>query len=268
MHRTREARVHAVVHVLRVAQHRAQELTAILHRARRAHRAASTSGPNVWPNTPDILTEALALRAGARRSCRDPRARRHAVRRTTASTGRRTSCWSTEPRSTRAARSTCIRRSTSCGTGTSTVADSLADFIARVNRIRRDNPRRCRATGACASCRPTTTSSICLREDRTRASDNAIVRRGQPRPASRARRLGGARRSTTLGVGRRPRSTRCTTCSTGARYLWHGIAQLRAARSAARVPAHIFRVLTARAHANRTSTTSSDDMNAPDEPRT
>ena len=61
--------------------------------------------------------------------------------------GRRSSCWSTR-RASPAARSTSTRRSTSCGTGTSTAPTACADFIARVNR---DPPRaipRCSATAS------------------------------------------------------------------------------------------------------------------------
>ncbi len=60
-------------------------------------------------------------------------------RRTTASTARRSSCSSTS-RASRAARNTSTRRSTSSGTGTSSAPDSLRELIARVNRIRRENP--------------------------------------------------------------------------------------------------------------------------------
>ena len=57
-----------------------------------------------------------------------------------------------------AARSTSTPRSTSCAPGTSTIRNSLAPFIARVNRIRREQPGAAATTGTCASCRSITTS--------------------------------------------------------------------------------------------------------------
>ena len=172
-----------------------------------------------WRNTKQELTEyftELAHGAGARvlpartlaeharhpapSTCRR-RPRRRSWRgscsprrsaRTTASTARPSSCWSTR-RASRAARSTSTRRSTSSGTGISSAPDSLRDFIARVNRIRRENPALQRDRRPALSSRSTTTQLICLHASRPRTLGNVDARRREPRSAPRAGGLGRAR---------------------------------------------------------------------------
>ena len=184
-----QARLHAVVHLLHLAQHQARA-DRVLHRARRRRRRASTSGPNVWPNTPDILHRVPADRRPRRRSWRGWCWRRR-WRRTTASTARRSSC--SRARAARAGQRgvPATRRSTSCATGTSTRPTACARFIARVNRIRRENP----ALHADWSLRFHAVDNdqlICLREADSRRG-NVDPGRGQPRPAPRAVGLGRAR---------------------------------------------------------------------------
>ena len=91
--------------------------------------------PNVWPNTPDILHE--ALQSGVRAV--------FAARLVLAAT--LSACYGIygpsyelmEPRrANRAARSTGTRRSTNCGIGHPR-PDSLRSLIVRINRIRREN---------------------------------------------------------------------------------------------------------------------------------
>ena len=90
--------------------------------------------PNVWPNTPDILPEYLQL--GGRPAFMRALVLAATLARTTASTGRRSSCWSTR-RASRAARSTSTRRSTSCGTGIS----SAPTASRRLHRAAEPHPR-------------------------------------------------------------------------------------------------------------------------------
>ena len=110
-----EARLHAVVHVLHVAQHEARAHR-VLHRARRtvpgASTSARTSGRTRPTSSPSTCSSAAGRRS-SRGSCSPRRSRR-----ATASTGRRSSCSSTR-RASRAARSTSTPRSTSCATGIS-----------------------------------------------------------------------------------------------------------------------------------------------------
>ena len=110
----------------------------------------------------------------------------------------------------RQARSTWTRRSTRSGTGTSTGPDSLRDFIARVNRIRRENP----ALQADDSLRFHAVDNdqlICYsKPPEDRADIILVVVNLDPHhtqsgwvdlPLERAR------------AGRRRRRSRCTTCS-------------------------------------------------------
>ena len=109
----------------------------VLHRADADASRASTSGPTSGRTRPTSCTS----------TCRRAAGRAFAARLILAATlaasygiyGPAFELWSTR-RASRAARSTSTRRSTRSGTGTSSGADSLAPLIARVNRIRRENP--------------------------------------------------------------------------------------------------------------------------------
>ncbi len=111
----RQAGLHAVLHLLHLAQHQGTSSPTISPSSRRA-RARTTSGPNVWPNTPDILHAALqggeagdvqAAAGAGRHAGRQLRHLRPGLR-TAAST-----C-----RAGLRARSISTRRNTSCATGT------------------------------------------------------------------------------------------------------------------------------------------------------
>ena len=122
-------------------------------------------------------------------------------------------------------------------------ADSLAAFIGRVNRIRRDNP----ALQADDALRflPVDNDQLIAYAKHTPTRDNVIVVRGQPRPAPRAERLGRAR-------PRRARPRAATQpfqvhdLLTDARYLWQG-ARNFVSLDPQRVPAHVLRLRRARA---------------------
>ena len=103
-----------------------------------ATRTVDYLRPNAWPNTPDILTEQLQTRRPG--DVRHPgRPRRHAV----ADLGHLRpgvrAAASTRPCAP-GRRSTSTPRSTSCASGTSHRADSLAPLLGRLNRIRREQP--------------------------------------------------------------------------------------------------------------------------------
>ena len=131
-----QARVHPVLHLLRLAQHARGAEASTSPSSRRA-QGASTSVPTSGP-TPPTSCPSTCSSAGAPHSwcgwCWPPR-----WRRATESTARPSSCSSTS-RASRAARSTATPRSTRSATGTCDRPDSLRDFVARVNAIRRDNP--------------------------------------------------------------------------------------------------------------------------------
>ena len=90
-----QARLHAVLHLLHLAQHQARA-DRVLHRARRRARGATTSGPTAG-RTRRTSCPSTCSSAGAPRSWRAWCSRRR-WRRTTASTGRPSSCSSTTPR--------------------------------------------------------------------------------------------------------------------------------------------------------------------------
>ena len=60
MYRLAKAGLHAVVYILHLAQHEAGNHR-VLHRVDDSRPFASTSAANLWPNTPDILPEALQV---------------------------------------------------------------------------------------------------------------------------------------------------------------------------------------------------------------
>ncbi len=162
--------------------------------------------PNVWPNTPDILP--VSLQYGGRAGVHGARrAGRHAGRELRhLRAGVRAAGERADPARRRGVPAT--PRSTSAASGTWTRADSLADFIAALNRARHDNPAlqsdeglQLRASGQRPADR--------LRQGHRRSRQRHRVR-GQPRPASPAERLG---RTRPAGVGpaSRSRPTRCTT---------------------------------------------------------
>ena len=113
----------------------------VLRASSRRHRSATSSGPNLWPNTPDILPEQPAGGRPARVHAA-ARARRDARRELRRSTGRRSSCAST-PRATRQRGVSPTTRSTSSGTGISSGPIACADVIARLNRDPPRPPARC-----------------------------------------------------------------------------------------------------------------------------
>ena len=258
----RQARLHAVVHLLHVAQHEAG--------ARPSTSPSCTHGPgrdyfrpNCWPNTPDILPEYLQFggRAGVHGA---PGARGDARRRTTASTAPPSSCSSTAAR----ARQRGVPRLgevPAARTGTSARADSLAEFIARVNAARRDNPALQRdARPALPPDRQRRARSATRKVDARRratpcwSSSTSIPHHAQSgwvdaRPR-RARRR------------RRARPFQVHDLLTGARYLWRGarnFVQLDPARVArARLPA-----CAAAFAPSATSTTSSEERRWPDHRR-
>ena len=95
--------------------------------------------PNLWPNTPDILHR---IPAGWRTG------RAFAIRLVLAATlganygiyGPAFELLANTPLATGQAKNTWIRKNMKSGTGTRNRPDSLKDLIARVNRIRRENP--------------------------------------------------------------------------------------------------------------------------------
>ena len=145
--------------------------------------------PNFWPNTPDILHRARCRRrpAGLRGAAgaggdagRELRHLRPGLR-ADASTRR----------ASRAARSTSTPRSTSCAHWDLDRPDSLRDLIARVNRIRRENPALQQRLRACASTDRQRADHLLHQDDADGA--NVIAGRRQPRSAPRAVGLGRAR---------------------------------------------------------------------------
>ena len=165
-----QARLHAVVHLLHLAQHQGGA-DRVLHRADRRPTCASTCGRTCSPNTPDILHEYLQHggRAGVRGAARaggDARRELRHLQRLRAVRERR--------RSGRAARSTSTRRSTRSGRGTSTQPDSLR----RADRARQRDPPR--ASGAAARSRPAlprrpTTSSCSATASARRTAATSIL---------------------------------------------------------------------------------------------
>ena len=135
--RARQARLHPVVHVLHLA---GAGVGAAGVRAGADRGRPTTCGPNFWPNTPDILPEHLQHGGPAMFKIRAVLAsllspvlghvrRLRAVR---------------APAPARAPRSTSTTRNTSCARATGRPprppGESLAPYLHRLNRIRRDNP--------------------------------------------------------------------------------------------------------------------------------
>ena len=127
----------------------------VLHRAHARPRRASTSARTSGRTRPTSCPSTCRRRA-RRRSWRGWCSPRRSAR-ATASTARRSSCWSTS-RASPAARSISTPRSTSCAHWDLERADSLRAFIARVNRIRRENPALQSDRDAALPRRSTTTS--------------------------------------------------------------------------------------------------------------
>ena len=128
----------------------------VLHRADRAAGRASSSGPNFWPNTPDILTEYLQIggRAGVRGAARAGGDARRKLRHLRPGVRARASTSPREPGSEEyldsekyQVRHWDLER-----------PDSLRELIARVNRIRRENPALQHDRGAALPRRSTTSS--------------------------------------------------------------------------------------------------------------
>ena len=163
--------------------------------------------PNVWPNTPDILTEYLQ-HGGRPAFVGAAAARRDARARATASTGRRSSC-SSACRASPAARSTSTPRSTRSARWDLERADSLRYLIARVNAIRRENPA-LQDDGTLTFVTIDNDQLIAYVKATRRRLERAAHRR-QPRSAPPPERLG-RRRSRRASASKPTRRTRCTIC--------------------------------------------------------
>ena len=143
-----QAGLHAVLHLLHLAQHQGGT-DRVLHRALAGPGHASTSARTSGPTRRTSCTPRCrpAKRRSSRRAwCWPPR-----WRPTTACTGRPTSCSST-CRAARRARNTSTPRSTSCAPGTGTPGRRACAPSSRASTRSVAPTRRCRPTTACASC--------------------------------------------------------------------------------------------------------------------
>ena len=229
--RAGQARLHPVLHVLHL-----EELALGAHRvrqrARLRARSASTSGPNFFANTPDILHDYLAARRAAG-VLHAARARRDAEPDATAST--RATRTTRTCRCARAPRSTWTPRSTR--PSERALDGPLLPLIRRINEIRRENPALQQLSNVCfletendaliayAKQLPGNTRHR-RRQHRSRTTPRrarrscpaqlglppAFARRG---PAHRRALRLAHRRATTCGSTRRPR--RPTSCRVDAR---------------------------------------------------
>ena len=235
-----QARLHAVVHLLHLAQHASAELTRVLHRADAAPSRASTSGRTSGRTRRTSCTEylqhggrpafqsRLVLAATLGAELRHLRPGVRAAARTR--------------RASRAARSTSTPRSTRSGTGTSTRPDSLRDADrARQPRSGASNPALQHDCGPALPPTSTTTQLICLQQDDARRRERR-ARRRQPRPAPRA---GGLASTLDLDDARRSTPTQPYQVHD---LLGGGALPLARARATTSqldphvVPAHVFRV--------------------------
>ena len=134
-------------------------------------------------------------------------------------------------------------------------ADSLRrSDRARERRSGATNPALQRDWTPALPCRSTTTSCICLREDRRRTATNVLIVVVNLDPAPHAGGLGRRCDLARLGARRRAQPFQVHDLLTDARYPWHGARNLRRARPAARAGARL-RVVQLRV---RTEPTSSD----------
>ena len=131
----RQGRLLAVVHLLHLAQHQAGDHR-ILHRADADAGRASTCGPTCSPTRRTSCPSSSGTRAGPPSPCASCWPPRWGP--ATASTARPSRSARTGRRAR--ARSTSTPRSTSSAAGTGTGPNVFREFIARVNRIRRENP--------------------------------------------------------------------------------------------------------------------------------
>ncbi len=164
-----QARLHAVLHLLHLAQH-ARGAHRVLRPSSRRGRGASTSGPTSGRTRRTSSPRSCSSAAG-RRSCRGSCWRRRCAR-TTASTARPSSSARRQPRDA-AARSTSTPRSTSCATGTWSAPTACGRSSRCVNRIRRENPA-LQSDWSLRFFRPTTISS-CATAKSTPDGENVIV---------------------------------------------------------------------------------------------
>ena len=181
-------------------------------------RAPTTSGPNFWPNTPDIL-------AGPLRDGPPSAFRLRAVLAATLSPN-----WGVysgyelcenEPASDANEEYLHSEKYELQARATGTGADvDLAPFLTALNEIRARAIRRCASCARCAStARPTTSTCSCTRRRRADGTDPVLVvvnldphRRARGPAAPRPRRLG----------LRRPGPYEVRDELTGERYMWHG----------------------------------------------
>ena len=131
-----EARLHAVVHVLHLAQHQGTSSPNTSPSSRKTP-SREYFRPNCWPNTPDILHE--YLQSGLRAAFIARLVLAATLAPTTASTVPRSSCWSTF-RASPAARNTCDSEKYQISAGTSSAPTACAASSRASTRIRRDNP--------------------------------------------------------------------------------------------------------------------------------
>ena len=230
-----EARLHAVVHLLHLAQHEAGA-DRVLHRAHAARRARVLPAEPAGRTRPTSCPSTCSSAAG-RRSWRGWCWRRRSAR-TTASTGRRSSCSSTTPREPGSEEYLELGEVPAAALGPRRARTACAPFIARVNRIRRENPALQRDGEPALSSTIDNDALICYCKHATTERQRG-ARRREPRSAPRAVRLGRRSISRDLGIdrerslpGARPADRRALSSGSGA-------AQLRDARPAALAGAHL-----------------------------
>ena len=222
-----EARLHAVVHLLHLAQHEARAHR-IFHGARARPRARLLP-PEPVAEHARHPARVPAVSAAGRRSCARLRARCDAWRRATASTARRSSSSSTR-RASRAREEYLdsekyqLRDWDLRARRTASRSSSPA-----LNRIRRDNPAL--QSDDNLHFRAVDNEQLICYSQAQRRSRERDPRGGQPRSASRAERLSRAA-ARKIGTGCRPGRFRCTTCCPTRATLARP-AQLRVARPAA-----------------------------------
>ena len=196
-----EARLHAVVHLLHLAQHQAGA-DRVLHRARARTRRANTSGRTVWPNTPDILPEYLqhggrpafiARLVLAATLAAQLRHLRPGVR------AARSTC-----RASPAARSISTRRSTRSARWDLERAGQPAPSHRARERASAARTRRCSDDGSAALSSTIDNDAAASRTSKaTRGPRQRAARGRQPRPAPRAERAGSTLDLDALGARRR-----------------------------------------------------------------
>ena len=211
-----EARLHAVVHLLHLAQHQGGA-DRVLHRADADAGARVHAAEPVRRTRPTSCTNTCSTAAGRRSMARLVLAATlgasYGIYGRLRAAARTCRC---EP----AARSTSTRRSTRSALGLRHARTASRELIARVNAIRREHPR--------AAARP----GPALPRDRQRPADLPTARRRadgrdvragrrQPRPAPHAARLrrAAARRA---GPARRDAAVQVHDLLSGERYLWRG----------------------------------------------